>query len=104
MCVGHICECIGIALAPQLPKPDISAHIMPNIITHRRINIVTLAPGETIAEHCVPDDIALLEDEAGWWVHFVSEGGASDTYDAAFDSYNKALWTAKAAAEFTASQ
>lgn len=76
---------------------------MPNTITHRRINIVTLAPGESIAAHCAPDDIALLQDEGGWWVHFVGEDGMSDTYDAPFESYNQALWTAKAAAEFSSS-
>lgn len=77
---------------------------MPRIITHRRINIVTLEPGETIAEHCVPEDIALMQDAAGWWVHFVGEDGQSDGYDAPFDSYNKAMWTAKAAAEFSAQE
>lgn len=76
---------------------------MPTVITHRRIKIVTLAPGENISAHCKPDDIALLQDTHGWWVHFVDEHGASDTYDAPFETYEKALWTAKAAAEFTSS-
>lgn len=76
---------------------------MPNTIVHRRINIITLAPGESIVAHCAPDDIALLQDDSGWWVHFVAEDGSSDTYDAAFASYNEALWAAKAAAEFTSS-
>jgi hypothetical protein len=76
---------------------------MPTITVHRRINIVTLAPGESIAAHCAPDDIALIQDDGGWWVHFVGVEGASDTYDAPFESYNQALWTAKAAAEFSSS-
>lgn len=78
-------------------------YFMPTTIIHRRVNIVTLAPGESIAAHCAPDDIALIQEEDGWWVHFVGEGGASDTYDAPFDSHNKAVWAAKAAAEFSSS-
>jgi hypothetical protein len=72
-----------------------------SVIKHRRVNIVTLAEGEAIREHCRNGDIALMRDAAGWWVHFVGEDGAIDSYDAAFPSYNKALWTAKAAAEFS---
>ncbi|MEO6921567.1 MAG: hypothetical protein ABI171_21380 [Collimonas sp.] len=75
---------------------------MPTAIKHRRINIITLAAGEAILEHCGNGDIALVQDDDGWWVHFVSEDGAIDGYDAPFPSYNKALWTAKAAAEFAA--
>ena len=74
---------------------------MASVIKHRRVNIVTLAEGEAILEHCRSGDIALAQDGAGWWVHFVGEDGAIDSYDAAFPSYNKALWTAKAAAEFS---
>ncbi|RJG08005.1 hypothetical protein D3870_11515 [Noviherbaspirillum cavernae] len=76
---------------------------MAKAIIHRSIKIVTLAPGESIATHCEQDDIALLPDQQNWWVHFVGENGASETYDAPFESYEKALWTAKAAAEFNAS-
>ncbi|AIY39713.1 hypothetical protein LT85_0553 [Collimonas arenae] len=75
---------------------------MSTAIKHRRINIVTLTVGEAIPEHCGNGDIALVQDDAGWWVHFVDEDGAIDGYDAPFPSYNKALWTAKAAAEFAA--
>ena len=75
---------------------------MPTVIKHRNIKIVTLAAGEAIAEHCSTGDIALVQDDAGWWTHFVGENGAIDSYDAPFGSYNKALWTAKAAAEFSA--
>ncbi|WP_211442889.1 hypothetical protein [Collimonas humicola] len=72
------------------------------VIKHRRVNIVTLAEGEEILEHCRSGDIALVQDATGWWTHFVGENGAIDSYDAPFPSYNKALWTAKAAAEFAA--
>lgn len=73
---------------------------MASTIRHRRVNIVTLAAGESIAEHCRPGDIAIVQQDDGWWTHFVGEAGQTDTYDAPFPSYNKALWTAKAAAEF----
>jgi hypothetical protein len=75
---------------------------MSTVITHRRINIVTLKHGESIADHCRSGDIAIVQDKIGWWTHFVGEGGMFDSYDAPFDSYNKALWAAKAAAEFSA--
>lgn len=75
---------------------------MSTVIHHRGIRIVTLGADETIAAHCREGDIALVEDEDGWWAHFVGAGGETESYDAAFDSYNKALWTAKAAAEFSA--
>ncbi|HWW06012.1 hypothetical protein [Collimonas sp.] len=75
---------------------------MATVIKHRNIRIVTLAAGEAIAEFCKAGDIALVQDDAGWWTHFVGENGAVDSYDAPFASYNKALWTAKAAAEFAA--
>ena len=74
---------------------------MASVIKHRGVNIVTLAEGEAIAEHCGDGDIALVQDAAGWWTHFVGADGAIDSYDAPFPSYNKALWTAKAAAEFS---
>lgn len=73
---------------------------MATVIQHRGANIVTLAEGEAILEHCRSGDIALVQDSAGWWTYFVGEDGAIDGYDEAFPSYNKALWTAKAAAEF----
>jgi hypothetical protein len=75
---------------------------MATIIKHRRINIVTLADDETIDTLCVAGDIALVQDEKGWWTNFVGEQGHIDRYDEPFDSYNKALWAAKAAAEFEA--
>lgn len=75
---------------------------MSTVITHRRIKIVTLEHGESIAEQCRTGDIAIVQDQAGWWTHFVGESGVFDSYDAPFDSYDKALWAAKAAAEFSA--
>jgi len=75
---------------------------MPTVIHHRGIRIVTLLENETLAEHCKEGDIALVQDESGWWTHFVTANGEVQSYDAAFDTYNKALWTAKAAAEFSA--
>lgn len=62
---------------------------------------MTLAAGEAIADHCRAGDIVLVQDDADWWTHFVGEDGAVDSYDQPFPSYNKALWTAKAAAEFS---
>jgi hypothetical protein len=73
---------------------------MATSLTHRRTRIVTLEKGETVTEHCVSGDIALCEKSDGWWTCFVGENGEISSYDEAFPSYNKALWTAKAAAEF----
>jgi len=75
---------------------------MAKIITHRGIRIVTLEPEETVADFCKEGDIALVEEDDGWWTHFVGPDGETDSYDTPFESYNKALWTAKAAAEFSA--
>jgi hypothetical protein len=75
---------------------------MSTMIKHRNTKIVTLEGGENITDQCSPGDIAIVQDKDGWWTHFVGEGGEIDSYDAPFDSYNKALWTAKAAAEFEA--
>ena len=75
---------------------------MSTSIQHRTINIVTLQPGESISDQCGPGDIVIVQDDAGWWTNFVDENGEIDGYDAPFDSYNKALSTAKAAAEFSA--
>lgn len=75
---------------------------MPTVIKHRGINIVTLQPDEVLSEHCSAGDIAIVQDETGWWTKFIDENGEIESYDTAFESYNKALWTAKAAAEFAA--
>ncbi len=75
---------------------------MPTVITHRRVRILTLQSSERITDHCRAGDIAIIEAGDGWWTHFVGEDGKVDSYDAPFESYDKALWTAKAAAEFAA--
>jgi hypothetical protein len=77
---------------------------MSTVIKHCGTNIVTLESGETISEQCQPGDIALVQEGASWWTDFVGGNGKIDRYDAPFDSYDKALWTAKAAAEFDAGQ
>ena len=75
---------------------------MATTIRHRGINIVTLQPGDSLPATCGPGDIVLEQDSDGWWTRFVDEDGHVDSYDAPFENYNKALWTAKAAAEFQA--
>lgn len=73
---------------------------MPTTIKHRKVNIIVLDAGETVATHCRAGDIAIVSDEHGWWTQFVAAGGQVDGYDQAFPSYNEALWAAKAAAEY----
>jgi len=75
---------------------------MATTIRHCNINIVTLASHEIMQAQCIAGDIAIVQDENGWWTNFVGEQGHIDSYDVPFDSYNKALWAAKAAAEFEA--
>lgn len=75
---------------------------MPSLLTHRNIRIFSLAPGEQVTDHCQAGDIALVPEGEQWWVQFVGEEGEVEHYDQPFDSHNKALWTAKAAAEFDA--
>lgn len=75
---------------------------MPLIIQHRRINIITLYSDDDVSEHCRPGDIAIKQEDDGWWTLFIGEDGQIDRYDVPFDDYNKALWSAKAAAEFSA--
>lgn len=75
---------------------------MSTTIKHRNTNIVTLESGESIAQKCRPGDIALVQDSDGWWTNFVGKNGEVDSYDAPFETYNKALGAAKAAAEFEA--
>lgn len=71
-------------------------------IRHHGVHIVTLQAGDSITALCGPGDIVLEQDGAGWWTRFVDDDGIVESYDAAFESYDKALWTAKAAAEFQA--
>ncbi|MHA4870999.1 hypothetical protein ACXZ1M_25245 [Duganella sp. PWIR1] len=73
---------------------------MATVIKHRKVKIVVLGPDAEIAAHCGEGDIAILQDDEGWWVKFVGAGGAIDCYGIPYPSYNEALWSAKAAAEF----
>jgi hypothetical protein len=73
---------------------------MVNTIRHRRVNIVVLERNEEIAAHCSEGDIAILSDDEGWWIKFVGAAGHIDCYGEPYPSYNEALWSAKAAAEF----
>lgn len=76
---------------------------MATTIRHRRTAIVTLEEGESIADKCVPGDIALVQENGGWWAHFIGDDGSIDSYDEAYPTYNQALWAAKAAAEYASS-
>lgn len=73
---------------------------MATIVRHRNTNIVVLAQGEAIEDHCGPGDIAITCAPGGWWNSFVDADGTIDSYDQPYSSYNEALWAAKAAAEF----
>lgn len=73
---------------------------MPRIVKHHNINIVVLAAGEAVADHCRPDDIAIDGGGDGWWVRFIGAAGRIDNYDAPYASCDEALWAAKAAAEY----
>jgi hypothetical protein len=73
---------------------------MPTVVRHRKTNIVVLQQNEQIAELCRRGDIAILADDAGWWLKFVGDNGEVDCYGIPYASYNEALWAAKAAAEF----
>jgi len=75
---------------------------MATTINHHGVNIVTLEAGELVMGLYGPGDIVLEQDGSGWWTRFVNDDGALESYDVAFESYQKALWTAKAAAEFQA--
>ncbi|NDP57766.1 MAG: hypothetical protein GZ090_00185 [Oxalobacteraceae bacterium] len=75
---------------------------MATLIVHHTIRILTLESGEALSGQGREDDIVLQELPDGWWVHFIGEGGAIDSYDTPFASYRQALGTAKAAAEFSA--
>jgi hypothetical protein len=76
---------------------------MASIIKHRGVRIVTLEAGDTVAALGRPGDIVLEERDGGWFTHFIGEQGEIDSYEDPFDAYNKALWSAKAAAEYQAS-
>ncbi|MET0320162.1 MAG: hypothetical protein ABW069_05530 [Duganella sp.] len=69
-------------------------------VRHRGVNIVMLEQGEQLLEVCRPGDIGIVQDGEGWWIKFIGEHGEVDCYGQPYPSYNEALWTAKAAAEF----
>lgn len=73
---------------------------MPTVVCHRKVNIVLLEDGETIAAHCQAGDIAIVAAADGWWTSFIGKDGVVESYDQPYGSYNEALWAAKAAAEF----
>lgn len=77
--------------------------VMPGLIKHRGVRIVTLEPGDTVAQHARPGDIMIEQRDAGWFLHFISDDGSVDSYEDPYDSHIKALWSAKAAAEYQAS-
>jgi len=73
-----------------------------NAIIHRGITISTLTEHQKIETHCAPGHTAIREQADGWWLYFVDQDGSVDGYDTPFASHAEALWTAKAAAEFSA--
>lgn len=73
---------------------------MATVVQHRKVTIVLLDPGEEIAAHCAPGDIAIVTAADGWWNHFIAADGTVNGYDRPYKSYKEALWAAKAAAEF----
>ena len=73
---------------------------MASVLVHRKVNIVSLDPGEAIARFCKPGDIAIVANDEGWWNNFIAVDGSIDGYDQPYKSYLEALWAAKAAAEF----
>jgi len=75
---------------------------MAESIIYRGIRIMTLASGETIADCCRADDIAIVQDEYGCWTCFVGEDGTVEKYDAPFPTWEKAMQVARAAAEYSA--
>jgi hypothetical protein len=76
---------------------------MASVIKHHGVRIVTLEPGDSVAAQGLPGDIVLEGTGRGWITHFIDEDGTVESYEDPFDSYNKALGSAKAAAEYQAS-
>lgn len=70
--------------------------------THHGIRIVTLDPGENVLDHCGGNDIAIVNQDGGWWTYFVGEDGEVEGYDEPFDSLRRAMGSARAAAEIMA--
>ncbi|UGQ48402.1 hypothetical protein [Massilia endophytica] len=74
---------------------------MATVLLHRGVRIVNLEGDEDFAEHCRVDDIAIRHEGDAWALYFIGEDGA-EGYDQPYPVYDRALWTAKAAAEFAA--
>lgn len=77
-------------------------HTMATQTTHHGIRIFTLEPGESVSEHCGPNDIAIAQEDDGWWLWFVGDDGEIEGYDQPFDSLRQASGSARAAAEIMA--
>ena len=73
-------------------------------LRHYGVKILTLESDEAIDDVCEPGDIVLEHNAEGWWTRFVTDAGEVESYDEPFKSYQKAMWTAKAAAEFQAEE
>lgn len=73
---------------------------MATVVKHRGVNIIMPGAGEPLLEVCRAGDIAIIEDGGGWWIKFIGDNGVIDCYGQPYPSYNEALWTAKAAAEY----
>lgn len=76
---------------------------MTGLIRHRGVRIVTLEAGDTVGSHARPGDILIEQRGDGWYLHFIADDGSIDSYEDPFDSHTKALWSAKAAAEYQVS-
>ncbi|MBI3230717.1 MAG: hypothetical protein HYZ45_11230 [Burkholderiales bacterium] len=73
---------------------------MATLITHRKVKIFVLAPGEDVAANTCASAIALVPEGDNWWTKFIAADGEITSYDQPYPSYKQALWAAKAAAEF----
>jgi hypothetical protein len=84
----------------SIPGGRVRIRFMAIVVRHRKVNIVVLEADEPIHAHCTAGDIAIVAAADDWWTHFIGSDGAIDSYDRPYQSYNEALWAAKAAAEF----
>jgi hypothetical protein len=84
--------------------PTLLESTMPITLKHYGVRILTLESNEIIQDVCEPGDIVLEQDSEGWWTRFVTDTGEIESYDSPFENYQKAMWTAKAAAEFQAEE
>ena len=72
---------------------------MPTFIQHNNINIITLYSNDEIAEHCQPGDLVLKQEGDHWMTYEVRANGQVAAAGFPCESYDKALETAKSAAE-----